>query len=168
VPYEALSLIKRPDGSSSTVRTSFILARSDTRIQLWYLHKNYNDHSGIKVRHSDSFLKPVLWIGLDPDSIGSLDSYPDLDPGGQKWTTTIERVNKIHFWCAGCSLLRLEGFSCSLDFLYGGIGIKKKISALVLFINFRSSDDFLLQLWWCCSCTVGTCICLQFWYVHEP
>ncbi len=36
---------------------------------------------------------------------------PDPDPGGQK--------------CAGCSLLRAEGFFCSLDVLYGGLGIGK-------------------------------------------
>ncbi len=29
------------------------------------------------------------------------------------------------FWSAGCSLLRAEGFSCSLDVLYGGLGISK-------------------------------------------
>ncbi len=29
------------------------------------------------------------------------------------------------FWSAGCSLLRAEGFSCSLGVLYGGLGISK-------------------------------------------
>ncbi len=29
------------------------------------------------------------------------------------------------FWSTGCSLLRAEGFSCILDVLYGGIGIRK-------------------------------------------
>jgi len=29
------------------------------------------------------------------------------------------------FWSAECSLLRAEGFSCSLGFLYGGLGISK-------------------------------------------
>ncbi len=29
------------------------------------------------------------------------------------------------FWSAGCSLLRTEGFSCSLGVLYGGLGISK-------------------------------------------
>jgi hypothetical protein len=28
-------------------------------------------------------------------------------------------------FCAGCPLLRAEGFSCSLDVLYGGIGIRQ-------------------------------------------
>jgi len=49
----------------------------------------------------------------------------------------------------GCSLLRAEGFSCSLGVLYGGLGISKlqflikkiKIKFLVvIFFNFRSSN----------------------------
>ncbi len=53
------------------------------------------------------------------------------------------------FWIAGCSLLRAEGFSCSLGVLYGGQGIGKlqylikkiKIKFLVVsFFNFRSSN----------------------------
>jgi hypothetical protein len=50
---------------------------------------------------------------------------------------------------AGCSLLRSEGFSCSLGALYGGLGISKsqflikiikiKFSAVNLF-KFRSSN----------------------------
>jgi hypothetical protein len=50
----------------------------------------------------------------------------DPDPGGQKWPTKIEKV-KIFYVLkdAGCSLLRAEGFSCSLGVLYGGLGISK-------------------------------------------
>jgi hypothetical protein len=29
------------------------------------------------------------------------------------------------FWSAGCSVLRVEGFFCSFDVLYGGPGISK-------------------------------------------
>ncbi len=48
--------------------------------------------------------------GLDPDSMGSLDPYPDPDSqSGKCWVFS----------------LRAEGFSCSLDVLYGGIGISK-------------------------------------------
>jgi hypothetical protein len=43
--------------------------------------------------------------------MGSLDTDPN--PGGQKLKS------------AGYSLLRAEGFSCSLDVLYGGLGINK-------------------------------------------
>ncbi len=40
----------------------------------------------------------------------------DPDQGGQKWPTKKEKklINFI-FWSTGCSLLRAEGFSCSLD-----------------------------------------------------
>ena len=53
------------------------------------------------------------------------------------------------FLSTGCSLLRAEGFSCSLGVLYGGLGISKlqflikkieiKFPAINLF-NFRSSN----------------------------
>jgi hypothetical protein len=46
-------------------------------------------------------------IVVDPDSLGSLDQGP----------TKIENGSKFHFLSAGCSLLRAEGFSCSLDVL---------------------------------------------------
>jgi hypothetical protein len=52
------------------------------------------------------------------------------------------------FLCTGCSLLRAEGFFCSLGVLYGGLGIsklqfliKKKLSfQLLIFFNPRSSN----------------------------
>jgi hypothetical protein len=59
---------------------------------------------------------------LDPDSIRSVDP----DPGGQKCPTEIEKKLRIFmFGSAGFSLLRAEGFSCSLDVLYGGLEISK-------------------------------------------
>jgi hypothetical protein len=37
-----------------------------------------------------------------------------------------KKVKKFHvLGSARCSLLSAEGFSCSLDFLYGGLGISK-------------------------------------------
>jgi hypothetical protein len=49
--------------------------------------------------------------GLDPNSMGCLGRYPDPDlQSGKCWIY---------------SLLRAEGFSCSLDVLYGGLGISK-------------------------------------------
>ncbi len=36
------------------------------------------------------------------------------------------------FWRAGCSLLRAEGFSCSLDVLYGDLGIRIQIQIGIL------------------------------------
>ncbi len=48
------------------------------------------------------------------------------DPGGQKLPIKIEKKERIFmFWSAGCSLLRVEGFSCSLGVLKGGLGISK-------------------------------------------
>jgi hypothetical protein len=70
--------------------------------------------------------------------------------GPQKWPTKIEKNTEFScFESAGGSLLRAEGFSCSLGVLYGGLGISKlqflikkikiKVSA-VNFFNFRSSN----------------------------
>ncbi len=54
------------------------------------------------------------------------------------------------FLSTGCSLLRAEGFSCSLGVLYGGLGISKfqflikkieiKFPTKIFFFNFRSSN----------------------------
>jgi hypothetical protein len=52
-----------------------------------------------------------------------LDPYPDPDPGGKKRPT--KKVNKFHFLSTGCSLLRAEGFYCSSDVLFEGLGISK-------------------------------------------
>jgi hypothetical protein len=46
-----------------------------------------------------------------------------IGPGGPKWKA--ETKWNFMFWSAECSLLRIEGFSCSLDVLYGGPGICK-------------------------------------------
>ncbi len=76
--------------------------------------------------------------GLDPDSMGSLDP----DPGEQKWPSKKEKSYFI-FWIAGCSLLRTEGFSCSLDVLYGGLEILIKKIFSCIFFNFRSSEPWI-------------------------
>ncbi len=50
----------------------------------------------------------------------------DPDPGGQKLPTKNRKKSRIFiFLSTGCSLLRAEGFSCSLGVLYGGLGISK-------------------------------------------
>ncbi len=64
--------------------------------------------------------------GLDPDSMGSLDPYPQSGSGSgsrrAKMTQkNIRELTKFIFWSAICSLLRAEGFSCSLDVLYEGL-----------------------------------------------
>jgi hypothetical protein len=68
---------------------------------------------------------------------------PDPDPGGQNWPKKIKKRNRIFiFWSAGCSLLRAEGFSCSLGVLYVGLEISKlqflikKIKIIFLVVNF--------------------------------
>ncbi len=57
------------------------------------------------------------------------------------------------FWSVGCSLLRAEGFSCSLCVLYGGLRISKlqfsiqkifkKGLQLQIFFNFLSSNPWI-------------------------
>ncbi len=50
---------------------------------------------------------------------------PDPDPGGKNDSKNRKKDRIFIFWSAGCSLLRAEGFSCSLGVLYGGLGISK-------------------------------------------
>ncbi len=53
---------------------------------------------------------------------------PDPEPGGQEVThKNRKKWRNLKFWSAGwgCSLLMAEGFSCSLDVLYWGLGISK-------------------------------------------
>jgi hypothetical protein len=58
-------------------------------------------------------------VETDPDSMWSLDPYPDPD---SQYGSGSKRAKLAHKK-AGCYLLRAEGFSCSLDVLYGGLGI---------------------------------------------
>jgi hypothetical protein len=63
--------------------------------------------------------------------------YPDPDRIRIQWGPWIwiqeskngpekkKAVNKFHPLRAGCSFLRAEGFSCSFDVLYEGLGIRK-------------------------------------------
>jgi hypothetical protein len=46
------------------------------------------DWAGLRIR--------IRRSGLDPDSIGSVDPYPDPDPGGQKLPT------KVEFFLSSC------------------------------------------------------------------
>jgi hypothetical protein len=63
-----------------------------------------------------------------------VDPYPDLDSesGSGFRSAKLTHQNrktfpKFMFGSAGYSLLRAEGFFCSLDFLYGGLGIGSKL-----------------------------------------
>jgi hypothetical protein len=83
---------------------------------------------------------------------------PDLDPG----VTIRARKNSFFssFWSAGWSLLRAEGFSCSLYVLHRGLGINlmrivKNFFPTVKFYNFWSSNLWIRietnadsQYWW--------------------
>jgi hypothetical protein len=58
-------------------------------------------------------LHSVLWIRIRPDP------YLFWSAGSRRAKMT----HKIQVLSAGCYLLRDEDFSCSLDVLYGGLGI---------------------------------------------
>ncbi len=93
-----------------------------------------------------------IWIGSGFDQVsGSGLRNPDSDPWGQKWPTNIEIVKKFHVWSAGCSLLRTEDSSCSLEILYGGLGISKFKFLIKKISNFFSCGIFpiffLLKHW---------------------
>jgi hypothetical protein len=71
---------------------------------------------------------------MDPHQFELLD--PDSDPHSNcgsgsgsrraKMTHKNRKNSRIFmFLSTGCSLLRAEGFSCSLGVLYGGLGISK-------------------------------------------
>ncbi len=52
------------------------------------------------------------------------------------------------FWSSGCSLLRAEGFSCSLDVLLGGLGISNCNFNLKRFKkNFQLYSIFVFNFW---------------------
>ncbi len=62
----------------------------------------------------------------DPDSIRSVDPCPDSESGSvsrrAKMTNiSTKKLKNIMFWSAGCSLLRVEGFFCSLKIFHGGL-----------------------------------------------
>ncbi len=67
----------------------------------------------------------VLDSVSDPDSIRSVDPYPqsDPDPGRPKIIHKNRKNINFMFLFAGCSLLSTEGFFCSLYVLYEGLGL---------------------------------------------
>ncbi len=64
------------------------------------------------------------WLSTSGQCCGSRSGI-NPDPGGQKWPKKYKKLKNFIFWSAGCSFLRADGFSCSLDVLYGGLGISK-------------------------------------------
>ncbi len=62
---------------------------------------------------------------------------------GKKMTHKNRKKYRIFmFWSARCSLLRAEGFSCSLGVLYGGLGISKLQFLIKKINNLISSCKF--------------------------
>ncbi len=59
------------------------------------------------------------WIRIK----SGLDPYPDPDSESRraKLPRKVEKLRNFMFWSAGCSLLRAEGFFCSLEVLSGGL-----------------------------------------------
>jgi hypothetical protein len=54
-----------------------------------------------------------------------------------------QKKRNFIFSSAGCSLLRAAGFLCSLDVLYGGLGIDKLQFLIKKLFNFFSAINFL-------------------------
>ncbi len=58
-----------------------------------------------------------------------------------------KKLRSFMFWCAWCSLLRIEGFFCSLDFIYGGLGIGKLQFLIKSYLIFIFSCKFFPIFW---------------------
>ncbi len=92
------------------------------------LHSRWGAGAGCHRVYSRFLLIRVPYLSVsdpDPDWIRILSGHwiwirnPDPDPGGQKWPhKSRKNFKKLH---AGCSLLRTEGFFCSLEILYQGM-----------------------------------------------
>ncbi len=96
----------------------FFVVTNFTKLNLiLFLNCWRNSHSLIKISISDPEMIRIQlsqWIRI---------RNPDPNPRGQKWPTKVEIFRKFMFWSAGCSFLRAESFFCSLEILYGGLGI---------------------------------------------
>ncbi len=100
----------------------------------------------------------IHWYCVLASRVTDPDPYPDphsnfgSGSGSRRAKMTHKNSKKsriLMFLSTGCSLLRAEGFSCSLGILYGGLGISKlqflikKIEIkfpAIHFFNFRSSN----------------------------
>ncbi len=83
-------------------------------------------------------------VDPDPDSMGSLDPYPDPDSQSGSGSRRAKMAHKLRkksinyiYWSAGCSLLRAEGFSCSLD-----ISKLQFFKSVFIFFSFWSSKPW--------------------------
>ncbi len=63
------------------------------------------------------------WSRCTPAASGSVpDSIRPMDPDPVTHKSS-KKLRNFMFWSAGCSFLRVEGFFCSLEIPYGGLGI---------------------------------------------
>jgi hypothetical protein len=72
------------------------------------------------------FCPKICVSDLEPDPLSSVD--PESGSGSSRAKMTHKNRRKLinfMFLSAGCYLLRSEGYSCSLDVLYGGLWISK-------------------------------------------
>ncbi len=94
--------------------------------------------------------------GSNPDSIRSVEPDPepdtDPDPERQHYPQIFKKVKKCHVLKCWMFSFEGEGVSCSLDVLYGGLGISKlqfmikkifKKFPAVIFFNFWSSKPWI-------------------------
>ncbi len=87
--------------------------------------------------------------GMDPESIRSEDPDSVSGSGSRRAKMNHKNIKKLRnfmFWSAECSLLWDECFSCSLDVLYGGLGIRK-LQFFIKNISHFFSCKFCFHFW---------------------
>ncbi len=98
------------------------------------LFENFRENSLKRNLSNDTTVSPPLF-SLVNTRVSDPDPYPDphsncgSGSGSRRAKMTPKQRKKSRifmFWSAGCSLLRADGFTCSLGALYWGLGISKK------------------------------------------
>ncbi len=98
-------------GRAATLYAFFVQHRRPKKPQ-----QKFENHLYTSVSDQDWIrIQSVQWIRIRTPGSGSRRAK----------ITHINRKKKIMFYSAGCSLFWAECFSCSLDVLYGGLGISK-------------------------------------------
>jgi hypothetical protein len=79
-----------------------------------YIRSAFGGGQSFKKRLRDNLKKSVLriWIGSGFNQVSGSGS---IFRRAKIPTKVRKKLRNIMFWCASCSLLRAEGFSCSLD-----------------------------------------------------